>query len=164
MAQKKTQAQVQRIYIASCLPQKTSLGNGVQYPAVMGWLNESLNQQAMISAGCMNESKADSEAVRYALKSAPYGAALEIMTDSEIVCAKLGEGYVVKDSALATLLLPTRARAYTFDGFRNKDVQGIRTLMQKRKLQVEFTYTPPGQNLARKWIEFELHQVKAVPC
>jgi ribonuclease HI len=138
-----------RIYVASSC---------AQHPARCAWINETSGRSEVTQCDWhLDEHSAESNALQLALKKAPLNAALEIMTDSEVACAKLGKGYVVKDALLARILRPTRRPACSFNGFLIKDVRKIRKLIRKRRLKVSFTHTPADQNIARTWLD-SLHK------
>ena len=118
------------------------------------WINETSGQKGVAQSDwSSDEHVAESDALQLALKKAPLDAMVEILTDSELTCAKLGKGHVVKDPFLARVLRPTRRPACSFPGFMIKDLQKIRGLIRKRRLKISFTYIPADQNIARQWLD-----------
>jgi ribonuclease HI len=96
------------------------------------FLQTDTGETQVIREDGLTNNQAEYKGVLLAIESLPTGTAVEICTDSELICAQLNCRYTVRDARLALLW---------------KLVQEI---IQSKHLRVTFVWVPRQENLAGK--------------
>jgi ribonuclease HI len=89
-------------------------------------------EKQVIREDGLTNNQAEYMGIILALETFPKGCAVEIRTDSEVVCAQLNGRYKVRDPKLALLL------------------ETAKEVIQRNNLKAQFVWIPRAENLAGK--------------
>jgi ribonuclease HI len=96
------------------------------------WLCPDTGQRYVERVKGLTNNQAEYRAFLAALESVPQGSAVEMFSDSQLICSQFAGDYRVKDSALQELL------------------SAIEALILSNHLKVKLQWVPRGRNLAGK--------------
>jgi ribonuclease HI len=96
------------------------------------WLCPDTNQRQIVRVNGLTNNQAEYKAFLVALQHVPEGCAVEMFSDSQLICSQFAGQYRVKDHALQELLSEVLA------------------LILNKRLKVTLQWVPRTQNLAGK--------------
>jgi ribonuclease HI len=100
-----------------------------------GWVRVDTGRQEAKWRDGLTNNQAEYRGVLFALRNVPEGTAVELLSDSQLVCYQLAGKYSVRDPKLRPLFLR------------------VAELIRERRLNVKFSWVPREENLAGKFLE-----------